>query len=77
MGNNPTSGFQYGEGRTKKEAMESFKKKVMSQGGHVYCDDFNVCYTVDANGARFRIHITELVTIDGAPYYSVTEGVTF
>jgi len=76
MGNNAGAGFMSGEGSTASAATEALRIKVEAHGGRIYCDDMNVCYTVDANGVRFRIHITKLATVNGARYYSATQGIT-
>ena len=76
MGNNPTAGFVHGEGATPGEAVADLKKKVEARGGRVGCDDMGVCYVVDANGVRFRIHITPLAADRGVKWYSATQGVT-
>ena len=65
----------YGEGATPNEAVADLTRKVEARGGQVRCDSMNVCYTVDANGVRFRIHITPLATGGGGKYYSATQGV--
>lgn len=76
MGNNPGAGFMYGEGKTEQEAMENLRSKVEARGGRIRCDSFGVCYTTDANGVNFRIHLTRLATNDGRSYWSATQGVT-
>lgn len=76
MGNNPSAGFQYGEGKTAREALENLRQKVEARGGRIRCDTAGVCYTIDANGVHFRIHLSLLATGDGREYWSATQGVT-
>ena len=75
MGNNPTAGFVHGEGATPSEAVADLCNKVEARGGRISCDEKGVCYTVDANGMRFRIHITPLAADRGVKWYSATQGV--
>jgi hypothetical protein len=64
----------YGEGPTPAAAIDALRSKVEAHGGRLDCDSLGVCYTVDANGARFRIHVTPLATTKGVKYYSATQG---
>jgi len=76
MGNNPNAGFQSAEGETRESAINNLRERVRNQGGTMHCDKYNICYVMDANGIRFRVHLTQLATGDGRPYYSATLGVT-
>lgn len=76
MGNSPSAGFTYGEGPTPAKAIAALRKKVESRGGRMECDEMGVCFTTDANGVHFRVHVTPLAAERGVVYYSATQGVT-
>jgi hypothetical protein len=69
---NVAAGFQSAEGSSKASAVRRLEQKVAASGGRFTCDERQICVVEDRNGVRFRVHVTELHTFDGVPYYSAT-----
>ncbi len=68
------AGFVSGDGVTREDAIRRLKRRVRANGGTWDCDEYGVCFVVDANGVKFRVTLTRVATVDGTAHWVATLG---